>query len=247
MKKTITLLILFIAVLHMSALKVPALKGHVNDNAGILDRLDEQNIENYLTQFENASSIQIGLLTIQSLEGENLEDYSIRVADAWKLGQKGKDNGVLVLIAMKEKKIRLEVGYGLEGSLTDAKSGYIVRNYFLPSFKKGDFYMGIVAGIQAITGVLSDELNITDEQIAQSRQKEESGKTGIPFGLIIFLFMMFFGGLGRRRRGGLLSALFLGSMLGGGNHRSGGGGFGGFGGFSGGGGGFGGGGASGGW
>lgn len=244
MKKIITSLILFLVIIQLAALKIPALKAHVNDNAGILSAMEERNLENYLTQFETASSIQIALLTIPSLEGENLEDYSIRVADAWKLGQKEKDNGVLLLIALQEKKLRIEVGYGLEGSLTDAQSGYIIRNYFLPAFKKGDFYGGIVSGLGAITGVISEELTITDEQIAQSRREEESGKAQIPFGLIIFFFMIFFGGLGRRRRGGLLPLLFLGSMLGGSSsHR----GSGGFGGFSGGGGGFGGGGASGGW
>lgn len=247
MKKIITVLILFLAIFQLAALKVPALKGRVNDYAGILSSQEENNLENYLRQFENISSVQIVILTVKSLEGENLEDYSMRVADTWKIGQKGEDNGVVLLVAMQEKKLRIEVGYGLEGSLTDAKSGYIIRNYILPYFKKGDFYSGVAAGVQAVTGVLSNELNITEEQIAQSRQEEKSGKTGIPFGLLIFLFMIFFGGFGRRRRGGLFTALFLGSLLGGGSNRSSGGGFGGFGGFSGGGGGFGGGGASGGW
>jgi uncharacterized protein len=247
MRKTLLIVFSLIILFPLSALKVPALKGRINDYAGILDQREERQLENYLAQFENASSIQIAILTIKSLEGEDLEDYSIRVADAWKLGQKSDDNGVLLLIALQEKKLRIEVGYGLEGSLTDAKSGYIIRNYITPYFKKGDFYSGIAAGIQAITGVLSNELNISDEQIAQSRQQEESGRSQIPLGLFIFLFMIFFGGFGRRRRGGLFTALFLGSLLGGGRSGRSGGGFGGFGGFSGGGGGFGGGGASGGW
>ncbi|MDO9578889.1 MAG: TPM domain-containing protein [Candidatus Cloacimonadales bacterium] len=247
MKKLITLLLLIILISQLAALKVPQLKGHINDYGSVLSQQEKNDLENYLIRFEQASSIQIALLTIKSLEGENLEDYSMRVADAWKLGQKDKDNGVLLLIAMQEKKLRIEVGYGLEGNLTDAKSGYIIRNYIVPGFKSGDFYKGISAGIGAITGVLSDELNITDEQIAESRQKEESGKSQIPAGLIIFFLMILFSSFGRKRRGGLLPFLFLGSMLGGsGSHRSGGS-FGGFGGFSGGGGGFGGGGASGGW
>jgi uncharacterized protein len=246
MKKIISILFLIILVSQLAALKVPKLKGHINDYGKVLSNTEERALENYLVKFENATSIQIALLTISSLQGENLEDFSMRVADKWKLGSKDKDNGVLLLISMQEKKLRIEVGYGLEGSLTDAKSGYIIRNYIVPGFKSGNFYKGISTGIGAVTGVLSDELNITDEQIAESKQKEESGRTGIPFGLLIFLFMIFFGGFGRGRRGGLLSALFLGSMLGG-SGRSSGGGFGGFGGFSGGGGGFGGGGASGGW
>ncbi|MCF7793031.1 MAG: TPM domain-containing protein [Candidatus Cloacimonetes bacterium] len=243
MKKIISLLILILVISQLTALKVPSLKGRINDYAGILNSQEERNLESYLTQFENRSSIQIAVLTIKSLEGENLESYSIKVADEWKIGQPGEDNGVILLVAIQEKKLRIEVGYGLEGYLTDAKSGYIIRNYITPYFKKGEFYNGVAAGVQAITGVLTDELKITDQQIAQS-EKEENGRAQIPFGLLIFLFMIFFGGFGRRRRGGLFTALFLGSVLGGGRGRSGGGGFGGF---SGGGGGFGGGGASGGW
>lgn len=246
MKKIIILTLLIFAT-QLTALKIPPLKSHVNDNAKILSSQQINNLENYLTQFENASSVQIAVLTIKSLQGENLEDYSMRVAEAWQLGQKEKDNGVLLLIAMQEKKIRIEVGYGLEGSLTDAKSGYIIRNYILPEFKKGDFFRGIASGVEAVTGVLANEIVITDQQIAQSRKEEQSGRSQIPFGFIVILFMFIFGGFGRRR-GGLFTALFLGSMLGGGT-RSGrsSSGFGGFGGFSGGGGGFGGGGASGGW
>lgn len=247
MKKIMTILFLTILVFQLVALKVPKLQGHINDYGDVLSTREKSDLENYLIQFEQTSSIQIALLTIKSLEGENLEDYSMRVADAWKLGQKENDNGVLLLIAMQEKKLRIEVGYGLEAALTDAKSGYVIRNYIVPGFKSGNFYSGISSGIAAITGVLSDELNITDEQIVQSRKKEESGRAQIPAGLIIFFLMILFSSFGRKRRGGLLPFLFLGSMLGGSGRHSSGSGFGGFGGFSGGGGGFGGGGASGGW
>jgi len=244
MKKTIIIFALILLVSQMLALKVPKLKGHVNDYGNVLSSSEERRLENYLTSFEAASTVQIALLTIKSLQGENLEDYSMRVADAWKLGNKEKDNGVLLLVSMQDKKLRLEVGYGLESSLTDAKSGYIIRNYIVPGFKSGSYYNGIAAGMDAVTGVISDQLEITDEQIAQSQRKQAKKSPQVPFGLIMFILMFVFGGFGRRRRGGLFTALFLGSMLGGGRGRS--GGFGG-GGFSGGGGGFGGGGASGGW
>lgn len=247
MKKTIIILAFILLVSHAFALKVPHLKGHVNDYGNILSSSEESRLENYLSSFESTSSVQIVLLSIKSLEGQNLEDYSMRVADAWKLGNKEKDNGVLLLVSIQDKKLRIEVGYGLEGSLTDAKSGYIIRNYIVPGFKSGSYYDGIAAGMNAITGVISDQLEITDDQIAQSQRKQANKTPQIPFGLIIFVLMSIFGGFGRRRRGGLFTALFLGSMLGGGRGRSGGFGGGGFGGFSGGGGGFGGGGASGGW
>lgn len=251
MKKTLTIIILSLLALQLFALKVPKLKGHVNDYANVLSSNEKSTLENFLTEFEKKTSTQVALLTIESLQGENLEDYSIRVVDNWKLGQKDRDNGVLLLVSMQEKKMRIEVGYGVEGALTDAKSSYVINNYIVPDFKQGNFYTGISTGIAAITGIISEEFTITDEQITQSRQKRKKSKGQLPFGFIIFIFMMVFSRLGRGRgrggRGGLLTALFFSGLLnGGGSNRGGGGGFGG-GGFSGGGGGFGGGGASGGW
>jgi len=246
MRKIILLLIMFVfSITALFSLDVPKLKARVNDNANIINSSDEQKLEALLRNVETKTSSQVALLTIPSLQGENLEDYSLRVAQSWKLGQKEFDNGVLLLVAMKEKKIRIEVGYGLESIITDAKSGYIIRNYIVPGFKTGDFSGGITNGLLAISGLVTEEFEITDEEVAKYNQQQKTGKRKqIPFGLIIFLFMFIFGGLGRRR-GGLFTALFLGSMLGGGSSgRSSGGGFGGF---SGGGGGFGGGGASGGW
>ncbi len=249
MKKIILILILFVfSIIALFSLDVPKLKARVNDNANVITSNDERKLEALLQDVEAKTSSQVALLTISSLQGENLEDYSMRVAQSWKLGQKEFDNGVLLLVAMKEKKIRIEVGYGLESIITDAKSGYIIRNYIVPGFKKGDFSGGITSGLLAISGLVTKEFEITDEDLAKYNQQQKAGKRKqIPFGLIIFLFMFIFGGLGRRR-GGLFTALFLGSMLGGGRSSRGSSGFGGgFGGFSGGGGGFGGGGASGGW
>ncbi len=248
MKKIIIISILFIfAASMLYSLDVPKLKSAVNDYAGIINSKDEEKLEALLRDVEAKTSSQVALLTISSLQGENLEDYALRVAQTWQLGQKEFDNGVLLLVAFSEKKIRIEVGYGLESIITDAKSGYIIRNYIVPAFKKGDFTGGITNGLLAISGLVTKEFEITDEQLAKYNQQQKAGKQKqIPFGLIIFLFMFIFGGLGRRR-GGLFTALFLGSMLGGGRSRGGSGFGGGFGGFSGGGGGFGGGGASGGW
>ncbi len=248
MKKIVLIsIILVFAVSILSSLDVPKLKGRINDNAGIINSGDERKLEALLRDVEAKTSSQVALLTISSLQGENLEDYSMRVAQAWQLGQKEFDNGVLLLVAFKEKKIRIEVGYGLESIITDAKSGFIIRNYIVPGFKNGDFAGGITNGLLAISGLVTKEFEITDEQLAKYSQQQRAGKRKqIPFGLIVFLFMFVFGGLGRRR-GGLFTALFLGSMLGGGRSRGGSGFGGGFGGFSGGGGGFGGGGASGGW
>ncbi|MDP8269691.1 MAG: TPM domain-containing protein [Candidatus Tenebribacter davisii] len=250
MKKIILISVLFVfSVTALLSLDVPKLKSAVNDNAGIINAENERKLEALLRDVEGKTSSQVALLIIPSLQGENLEDYSLRVAQAWKLGQKEFDNGVLLLVALKEKKIRIEVGYGLESIITDAKSGYIIRNYMVPEFKQGDFTSGITSGLLAISGLVTKEFEITDEELAKYNQQQKAGKRKqIPFGLIVFLIMFIFGGLGRgRKRGGLFTALFLGSMLGGGSRSSSSGFGGGFGGFSGGGGSFGGGGASGGW
>ncbi|MCD6177640.1 MAG: TPM domain-containing protein [Candidatus Cloacimonetes bacterium] len=250
MKKIILISILFVfSASALFSLDIPKLKGAVNDYANIINSKDEEKLEALLRDVEAKTSSQVALLTISSLQGENLEDYSLRVAQEWKLGQKEFDNGVLLLVAFNEKKIRIEVGYGLEAIITDSKSGYIIRNYIVPDFKQGNYTVGIANGLLAISGLVTKEFEITDEQLAKYNQQQKAGKLKqIPFGLIVFLFMFIFGGLGRgRRRGGLFTALFLGSMLGGGRSGNNSGFGGGFGGFSGGGGSFGGGGASGGW
>ncbi len=243
-------LLLGFAAISAFGLDVPPLKGRINDNAGVLSSSQSGELENYLAAVEKATGAQIALLTVPSLKGESLESYSLKVVDKWQLGSAEKDNGALLLVAMEEKKIRIEVGYGLEGILTDAKSGYIIREAIVPEFKKGNFDKGIAAGIQSIGGVVTGDTPISTEQINSSQQDE--GEGGVSIFFIIFILMFFLGRIGRirryRRRGmSPMGAFFLGSMLGGASRGgSSSGGFGG-GGFSGGGGGFGGGGASGGW
>lgn len=215
----------------------------VNDWADLLSSSQESSLEQALIDYEAQSSNQIVVATFPSLEGESLEDVSLRMFTAWKLGQTGRDNGILLSIFKKEQKIRIEVGYGLEGSLPDITAGQIIRNDIGPFFKQGRWYEGIVAGLQSIVQATRGEYTGT----GQSRSEKGQGKgnfLGLLFPLIIFLI------LGRGRMGGL-GGFFLGSMLGssmrgGRSSGFGGGGFGG-GGFSGGGGFGGGGGASGGW
>ena len=132
------------------ALDVPAYKGRVNDYAGIISPGMEQQIEAALAQLEQTDSTQVAVLTIPSLEGDSLEEFSIRVADAWKVGQKGKDNGAILLVSKADRKIRLEVGYGLEGVLTDVLSGQIVDQIISPQFKAGNFDQGFALGASAI-------------------------------------------------------------------------------------------------
>ena len=140
-----------------SALQVPALKGRVNDYAGLLSQGTDEQLEAALAELERTDSTQIVVLTIPSLEGDSLEDFSIHVAEQWQIGQKGKDNGALLLVSKSDRKIRIEVGYGLEGKLTDLVCGRIIRNVIVPQFKMGHFDQGIIDGVAAIAGVVRGE------------------------------------------------------------------------------------------
>ncbi len=151
MKRFIQLLaVVFITVQSVYALEVPYLAGRVNDNAGIMSENAVIALEKTLKDFERKTTNQIAVLTIKSLEGENIEQYSIKVAETWKLGQKGKDNGVLLIVSPGDRRMRIEVGYGLEGTLTDLVSGRIISGEMAPSFKKNDYDKGITDGINAI-------------------------------------------------------------------------------------------------
>jgi uncharacterized protein len=152
MKKFILTLILFFVFLPFKAqaLEVPQLQGYVNDYAGMISPAVKDKLEGELKSFEQSDSTQLVILTIPSLEGETIEDFGIRVAEAWKIGQKNKDNGIILLIAKQERKIRIEVGRGLEGRLTDLLAGRIVDLVISPRFKRGDFDGGFIAGVSAL-------------------------------------------------------------------------------------------------
>jgi uncharacterized protein len=136
------------------ALDVPFLSGRVTDNAEVLNDATRRALTERLKAHEDRTGDQIVVLTVPSLEGENIEEYAVRIFESWKLGKKGKDNGVLVIVAPKDRRMRIEVGYGLEGTLTDLAAGRIVRNVMTPRFKAGDYNGGIEAGVQAILDLL---------------------------------------------------------------------------------------------
>lgn len=138
----------FVVLAH--ALDVPPLTGRVVDLAHVLPNSTVESLTARLTAHEGQSSNQVAVLTIPSLEGESLEEFTHRVATTWKLGQKGMDNGVLLLVAIKERKVRIEVGYGLEGVLTDIRSAQIIRNEIVPRFRAGDMPGGVTEGTNAI-------------------------------------------------------------------------------------------------
>ena len=141
---------LFLVAFAAGALDVPYLTGRVVDNGEILSAATRQNLEQTLKAHEERSGDQIAVLTLPSLEGDSVEEFSTRVFDTWKLGRKGKDNGVLMVIAVKDRRMRIEVGYGLEGTLTDVAASRIIRNIMTPRFKNGDYDGGVTEGVNAV-------------------------------------------------------------------------------------------------
>lgn len=149
--------------LQAQTLEVPFLAGRVNDNAGLLAASARETLEALLKAHEDSTSNQVVVLIIPSLQGETLEDYSIKVAETWKLGQKDKDNGVLLLIAQNDRKVRIEVGDGLEGSLPDITCGHIIRREIVPRFRDSDYEGGVRAGVEAILGAIAGSYQVEAE------------------------------------------------------------------------------------
>jgi uncharacterized protein len=226
---------------------------YVVDLAGIINDNAEMSLNMYLRELEQKTTAQMVVLTINSLEGESLEDFSLSVAhDRWRLGQKGRDNGVLLLVSLQDRKYRFEIGYGLEGILPDSLVGSIGRQYLVPYFRKGDYSTGIFTAALAVINEISTDAGVDITGMPKVRTgtayNRGGGKKPTLLGSIfsiLFLFFMIYMFIKHPR---LMLLLIMMNMMGGGR-RSGWGGSGGFGGGfgGGGGGGFGGGGASGGW
>jgi uncharacterized protein len=171
------------------ALEVPPLRGHVNDYANMLSPAVSERLEQALTSFENSDSTQIVVLTVNSLEGENLEEYSIKVAEAWRIGQAKLDNGAILLVAKQERKIRIEVGRGLEGVLTDLTSGRIIRGDISPHFKRNDYDAGITAGVSSIMQVVRGEYQAQPRDLKQGKKSAEPVFTLLVFLLVAVVFL----------------------------------------------------------
>ena len=260
----------------VAAQTFPPLTGRVVDQAHLLSPEQVQDLTSKSAALESQKGAQFVVATVNSLEGYPVEDYGYRLGRAWGIGQKGKDNGVILLVAPNEHKVRIEVGYGATPYITDAMSGLIIRENVIPRFKQNDYGGGIEAGADAIIKQMSLSPDEAQKNIAAAEQvqqkRQHSGGNPLPF----FFWLMVIGfvvlshfrrGRGRRyrsRHGGISPWVVLwglnelnrgsrrsswdgGSSWGGGGGGWGGGGGGGFGGFSGGGGSFGGGGASGSW
>jgi uncharacterized protein len=251
MKLLAGLLALFCLVTPaLAAPSFPALTGRVMDNANILSDTTEFDLNNKLSALEDKTSRQLVVVTLPSLQGYEISDYGYQLGRAWGIGQAKLNNGVVLIIAPNEHKVRIEVGYGLEPILTDALSEVIIQTVMLPKFRSGDFNGGTEDGVDALIQQLSLDTSTAEAKAAaaehQAQNGGQQGGGGIP-GFLIFIFIAFaifrvFGGWG------FLPFLFMGGGRGSGGGYGGGGWSGGGGGFGGGGGGgFGGGGASGSW
>jgi len=165
-------------VSQVLALDVPALKGRVVDLAHVLPSSTVDSLSARMADHETKTSNQAAVLILPSLAGEPLEEFSHRVATAWKLGQKGTDNGVLLLVALQERKVRIEVGYGLEGTLTDVRSAHIIRNEIVPRFRAGDFPGGVSAGVEAILRTIEGTYQASD-QPSSHREEDAVGQIAV--------------------------------------------------------------------
>ena len=254
LKLSIALLLLVSAIPALALEIPPSPTRWMTDRAGVLSAAEVQQLDQKLEAFEKRSGAQFLVYVMRSLEGDSLERFTIEAAEKWKAGQSKYDNGLILFVFVDDRKIRVEVGYGLEGTLTDAVSATAIRDYLAPSFQKGAYFEGLNAATDFFISTIEK-----GEPPVPVTQTGASGSRG--FGLSDIVFLMFFmfvlmmvmRSLGRgRRSSGCIGCIPI--PMGGGGFTYGGGGFGGggfggggFGGFSGGGGGFGGGGASGGW
>ncbi|NPA36038.1 MAG: TPM domain-containing protein [Chlorobi bacterium] len=261
--KNILTVILLLSTLIVSSQTLPERPEPprlVNDFAGVLSPQEREALEQQLVRFNNETSTQIAVVTVKSLDGTSVSDYAFKLAEKWGIGQKGKDNGILILLKPKtgnEKgQVFIATGYGLEGAVPDAVANRIVDNEMIPHFRQNDYYGGLQQAVNTLMKLTKGEYT-ADEYLKKTQRKGNGIAAFIPF-LIFIIFFLFFGKARRTQRsslgGNIPFWVFLGMMGSGRDHSGhwdnfsggggdfGGGGFGGFGGGS-----FGGGGAGGSW
>jgi uncharacterized protein len=246
LKVGVVLMFWVFALTAQAELKFPELTGRVVDNAQMIEPAVREQLTQQLNAHEKTTGEQLVVVTLPDLQGTDIADFGYQLGRYWGIGQKDKNNGALLIVARAERKLRIEVGYGLEGRLTDAQSSVIINQVITPAFKAGNFSKGISDGVAAMLVVLGGNPLDEPSTVYEPRGDQESDFVGRHPGLFVFLVLLF------------ILTIFVGQMFGilpsGGGRGGSGGGFGGGGfggggggGFSGGGGSFGGGGSSGGW
>ena len=245
---TIIILALLVPIIAYTQ-KLPKPVGYVNDFASVIDENTKLKMGRLAEIIKKTTGAEIAVVTVKSIAPyATIEDFSINLASKWGIGEKGKDNGILIVLAMKERRIRIEVGYGLEGFITDGLAGEIIDKSILPYFRSGNYSKGLLKGEEAVAGIIAKEykVDLSKYNLNVRESKKYTRQGGFPIGLLSFIILLFLFGGGRFF---LWPLLFLGGFSGrgffgggfgsGGDSGFGGGGFSGFGG-----GGFGGGGAS---
>ena len=251
MRKLFLLLLIIIASIALAD-DVPGYSGYVNDYAGVITEKDKTSMEEVAKEVEEKTGAQIAVLTVKSMEPyASIDEFGMAVAEKWKVGEKGKDTGIIIILAMDERKVRIEVGYGLEGIFNDAKVGRILDNTIIPYFRGGDFSAGLRRGMFKIADTIGTEMNVELDERAKMQDNNFTERLCMLIFFIIFvsIFLMMIRRMnnakrtGRRYYGSSFGTMYPGYGHGrgsfGGFSSRGCGGFGGFGG-----GGFGGGGAS---
>lgn len=175
-------LILFGSVVVFAQSQIPPPRGHVNDFANIIPDDVEQRLEQKLRDYEVQTTNEIAVVTVESLGGQTIEDYTMRLAEQWKVGKKGKDNGVILLVALKERMMRIEVGYGLEEVLSDAKAKLIIERALKPEFQKGNFGGGIEKGVVEIMKAITSP--VASEPAAKEQKTESDSHAGIIMAIV---------------------------------------------------------------
>lgn len=234
--------VLLLAAPLLAAPQFPPLAGRVVDQANILSPSTESKLTELLAEHERKTSNQVVVVTLASLQGYDIADYGVQLGRAWKLGQAGRDNGAILIVAPKERLVRIEVGYGLEGALPDARASTIIQQEIIPRFRAGDMEGGVVQGALAILGAIEGTYQ---PKPAAPGASVDPSLVPILMILAFFVIMVIFNGYSRGARRGPWGTPVIFPGGGWGGRR--GGGWSGGGGFSGGGGSFGGGGASGRW
>lgn len=192
---TILILIPFVSVLAYANPGKPT--GFVNDFAGIIDQPTKQTIESKLRSLQASTSAQVAVVTVGSLGGDTIENYAAKLFADWGIGEKGKDNGLLILVASSDREARIEVGYGLEGDVTDLQSGLIVRNVMIPAFKAGDYSKGISEAVDAVSALIekSPEAAALYSSPDNLGSSDSSSSTAFPkvnlFSLLFFIIIVF--------------------------------------------------------
>ena len=204
-KKIVIIFTLLVLIVSLSALSFPKLTGRVVDEANIFSNSEETQLTSLLVGLEKDSGIQAVVVSVKSLDGYDVADYTIRLAEEWKIGSKANDNGLILLVAPNERDVRIEVGYGLEHKLTDGMSGYIIRKDIIPNFRSGSYFSGVKAGLITVNNVMTGKTSISQQDIQRSRESEKKGSS---IGYIIFLII-----ISILFRGRLFPMLLFGSMF----------------------------------